>query len=236
MTRCLAVLCMMMLACGPAMAAAPIKATPAPSAAAAASTASAAPAKPAPTASAKPAPAATSAAPAASAAKATVAQASTSSASAPSTDAAFFSELGFKDWASAADAARALTILVSEGKEDVADFEAARTYLRNRGVLPDGWLDMAKADDPTEKGNLARLVCRALHIKGGLNMQLLGPLPRLALFECIYLELMVRGAENTHVSGSELVGVIDRCDRWRTGQLSSGPQPAQAKPAAEVKP
>lgn len=129
-------------------------------------------------------------------------------------DAQFFSELGYKDVATVADAARALAIFVSQGAESGADFAAAREYLRGQGVS-DGWLDGAQADNPLQKGHLASLVCRALGIKGGLWMCLFGPQPRLALRECVYLELMVRGAEYQHVTGGELVGVIDRADRFR---------------------
>ena len=171
------------------------------------------------------------------AAEAAPAKAAASAAAAPGSDAQFFAELGYKTAATAADAARAFTILVSEGKETGADYEAARTYLRSRGVLPDGWLNSAKAEDPLEKGHLARLVCRAISIKGGMWMRLLGPQPRLALRECVYLELMAIGPEYQYVTGGELVGVIDRADRWRVREANhEGPKaPAKPAPAAEVK-
>ena len=129
-------------------------------------------------------------------------------------DAQFFSELGYKDVATVADAARAMTIFVSQGAEAGADFAAAREYLRGQG-MSEKWLEEAQADELLQKGRLASLVCRALGIKGGLWMRLFGPLPRLALRECVYLELMIRGAEYQHVTGGELVGVIDRADRFR---------------------
>ena len=140
-------------------------------------------------------------------------------------DAQFFAELGFKDVATAADTARALTLLASEGKEAAADFETCRTYLRSRGILPDGWLDKAKADDPTDRGHLATLICRTLGIQGGLWMRLLGPQPHLALRECAYLELMITGCDYSNVAGGELVGVIDRCDRFRQKQAAEAAAP-----------
>jgi hypothetical protein len=154
-------------------------------------------------------------------------------AGADDSDARFFGELGYKDCATAADAARALVILVSEGKQRPGDFEACKAYLAQRGVLPEGWLDKAKADEPVEKSNLARLVCRAMGVKGGLWMRLLGPLPRLALRECIYHELMPGGADYAYVSGGELVGVIDRCDRWRAKETGRALPKLQTPPAAE---
>jgi hypothetical protein len=133
----------------------------------------------------------------------------------PESDAQFFAELGFKPVATASDTARALVVLVSEGKELGGDYDACRATLREHGVLPDEWLQDAAPDDPTTKGHLARLLCKALGLKGGLWMRLLGPQPRIALHECAYLDLMTRGAVYRHVMGGELVGVIDRADRFR---------------------
>lgn len=181
--------------------------------------------------------AAPNAAPAAKAAvtppaPATAPEKAAANAGADDSDARFFGELGYKDCATAADTARALVILVSEGKQRPGDFEACKAYLTRRGVLPDGWLDKAKADDPAEKSSLARLVCRAMGIKGGLWMRLLGPLPRLALRECVYHELMAGGADYAYVSGGELVGVIDRCDRWRAKETGRELPKLESKPVA----
>jgi len=148
-----------------------------------------------------------------------------------STDAQFFAELGYKDVALASDVARALVIFTSEGAESGADFEAARAYLHTKGVLPDGWLDKARPEDPIDKGHLATLVCRTLGIKGGLMMRLLGPVPRYALAECVYLELMARGADYCHVAGGELVGVIDRADRFRLAQAGKKPPELEGQPS-----
>jgi len=133
----------------------------------------------------------------------------------PETDAQFFAELGYKPVATASDVARALVVLLSEGKELGGDYDACRAILRERGILPDGWLDEAGPDEPATKGHLARLLCKALDLKGGLWMRLFGPVPRVALHECAYLNLMTRGAVYRHVEGGELVGVIDRADRFR---------------------
>jgi hypothetical protein len=136
----------------------------------------------------------------------------------------------------AADAARAMTIFVSEGRVGGGDFVADKQYLRDQGVLS-AWLERAAADDPLRKGRLATLLCRALQIKGGLWMRLFGPVPRYALQECVYLDLMVGGAEYAHVTGGELVGVIDRADRFRlkrAGQEVPELQPAP-RAAAEAK-
>lgn len=155
---------------------------------------------------------------------------------APSNDAQFFGELGYKDAATAADTARALVILISEGKEAGADFRASKAYLTRRGILPDGWLDKAAPEAPTTKGRLAVLICKALGFKGGIWMRLLGPLPRLALSECAYFEIMTPGCDYGHVTGGELVGVIDRADRMRsTGTEDEVPElKGQPSGAGEV--
>ncbi len=148
-------------------------------------------------------------------------------------DAAFFAELGYKDVASAADTARALVILMSEGRRSGGDFEADREFLAGRGVTT-RWLRRSRPTRPTTKGQLAALVCRALDIKGGLWMRLLGPVPRAALHECVYLDLMVGGAEYTHVKGGELVGIIDRADRFRLRQAGREPPKLEENLAEEV--
>ena len=159
----------------------------------------------------------------------------TAASGAPASDAQFFAELGYKDVANAHDAARALAILTSEGKECGGDFEKCKAYLQSRGVLPDGWLDKVAPEEPVDKSYLAVLICRSLNIKGGLWMRLFGPQPRLALRECVYHELMVQGAEYAHVSGGELVGVIDRCDRWRAKESGRELPKLSTPPATEEK-
>jgi hypothetical protein len=175
------------------------------------------------------------AAPAADPKATAAAKAPAAAGDASTSDAQFFAELGYKDVASAHDAARALVILTSEGKECGGDFEKCKAYLKGRGVLPDGWLDKVTADEPVDKSYLAALICRSLNIKGGLWMRLFGPLPRFALRECAYHELMVQGADYAHVSGGELVGVIDRCDRWRIKEAGRELPKLSTKPVTEEK-
>ena len=174
-------------------------------------------------------------APAAPAAKPAAAKAPAIAGGESASDAQFFAELGYKDVASAHDVARALVILASEGREGAADFDKCRQYLKGRGILPDGWLDTAKPVETVDKSSLASLVCRTLGIKGGLWMRLLGPQPRLALHECVYHELMMSGADYAHVSGGELVGIIDRCDRWRAKQSGRELPGLSTQPATEEK-
>jgi len=155
----------------------------------------------------------------------------------PDTDAQFFAELGYKPVATASDTARALVVLVSEGQELGGDYDDCRQWLRRRDILPDAWLSEAGPAEAATKGRLARLLCKALGIEGGLWMRLFGPQPRLALQECAYLDLMTRGATYRHVEGGELVGVIDRADRLRTtGSPEEIPklegEPSGAKEAA----
>lgn len=131
-----------------------------------------------------------------------------------------------------------MVILLSEGKETGADFEVAKAYLKDKGVLPDGWLDKAKADEAIDKGHLASLVCRALGIKGGWMMHLTGPIPRYALAECVYLEIMSSGADYARVAGGELVGVIANSDIYRLKLQGKTPPvlgPKNAPAAAEEK-
>ena len=120
--------------------------------------------------------------------------------------------------------------LLSRGQFDLRDAAAARDYLVGSKIARSGW--PTAADAPLTKGRLAYMVCQALGIKGGVTMRLFGPSQRYCLAECQYLELMTGGADYEHVTGGELVSVIDRADQYR----QSKGQAAEPQPAAQPQP
>jgi len=147
------------------------------------------------------------------------------------TDAEFFMALSYKQVAMMDDGYKAVALL-SRGQFDLRDAAAARDYLVGSKIARSGW--PATADAPLTKGRLAYMVCQALGIKGGVTMRLFGPSQRYCLAECQYLELMTGGAEYEHVTGGELVSVIDRADQYRQSkEQAAAPQPAaQPQPPA----
>jgi len=145
------------------------------------------------------------------------------------TDAEFFMALSYKQVAMMDDGYKAVALL-SRGQFDLRDAAAARDYLVGSKIARSGW--PTAADAPLTKGRLAYMVCQALGIKGGVTMRLFGPSQRYCLAECQYLELMTGGADYEHVTGGELVSVIDRADQYR----QSKGQAAEPQPAAQPQP
>jgi hypothetical protein len=145
------------------------------------------------------------------------------------TDAEFFMALAYKQVAMMDDGYQAVALLV-RGEFDLTDATAARNYLVERKIARRDW--PVAADSPLTRGRLAYMVCQALGIKGGVTMRLFGPSQRYCLAECQYLELTVGGATYEHVSGGELVSVIDRADQYKESKVSSGEAEAAAPAAA----
>jgi len=144
-------------------------------------------------------------------------------------DAQFFMLLACKPAATLGDGYRAVALLV-RGDNQLTDQAACRKFLVERSIARAAWGDDLKA--PLSKGRLAYLVCQALGLKGGLTMRLIGPTERYCLLECAYLNLMVGGTDYKHVTGVELVSVIDRADRYRAEHSPPAPKPADADPGA----
>lgn len=149
-------------------------------------------------------------------------------------DAQFFMLLGRKPVASLNDGYQAVAMLV-RGDGELLSPEACRALLVGRKVARASWGSDPKA--ALTKGKLAYMVCQALGIKGGLTMRLFGPSERYALFECLHLDLMVGGATYQNCTGGELVGVIDRADRYQREHKTPPPvtpseTPSSAAPGA----
>jgi len=122
--------------------------------------------------------------------------------------------LAFKKWGTNAEACSMILYLV-EGEDRGVTFEQKQQLLRVKGILPGEW-DLS-ATEPVRKGTLALMLCRALDIKGGLFMRLLGG-RRYAYREAVYLELMQGGSEREYLTGPEVVDVMGRVARMKQTQ------------------
>jgi hypothetical protein len=110
------------------------------------------------------------------------------------------------------DAFHAL-LLFADGKDDAADFPARLAALRDRG-----WLDESfngRAEEAATRGAVATLLARALDIKGGVTMRLLGPVDRYALRELQAIGLYPPSSPNQHFTGAQLVAVIGRAEDYQ---------------------
>jgi len=123
-------------------------------------------------------------------------------------------KLAFKKWGTNAEACSMMLYLV-EGEDQGETFEQKQQLLQSRGILPGDW-DLS-ATEPVRKGTLALMLCRALDIKGGLFMRLVGG-RRYAYREAVYLDLMQGGSEREYLTGPEVVDIMGRVARMKQTQ------------------
>jgi hypothetical protein len=123
------------------------------------------------------------------------------------------------------DAAFHGLLLYLENKDDSTDYVGRVATLKSRGMLPSGFNQ--PADAAIQRGTLAVALCRALQIKGGVTMRVLGPSERYALRELQFLGLYPPGSQQQTFSGNEYVGIIGRIEDYQRGN------PAD-KPASEL--
>jgi len=105
------------------------------------------------------------------------------------------------------DALKALVVLMDVDEEYI-DLNAQVAYAQAQGFLPK---HKAKAFDPMQplrRGEAAYLFHRALGIKGGLALHLLGPTERYALKELAFQGFLSGGRVNDLVSGEEFVQLV----------------------------
>jgi len=115
------------------------------------------------------------------------------------------------------DAFRGMLMLL-DGEDAAATFEARVQALQERDVLPAEWA--FQADRPLTRGRLAYMVHQACDVPGGVTLTLLGPTQRYCLRELQYRGFVGDGALYTPISGMEYVAVMKRADTYRrTGEL-----------------
>lgn len=102
---------------------------------------------------------------------------------------AFLLELYNKKVSSIADACRAISILLGREEQFVQKFNY---------------------QEPLRKGQVAYMLCKALDMKGGLWLRLLGLSQRYALRELVYERVMVPGNVQDFMSGKELISTLNQ--------------------------
>ncbi len=132
--------------------------------------------------------------------------------------AAYVRRMYEKDRATFGDACRSVLGFV-RGEPAEGDFAANEKDLLARSIVEENW---GGDSGPLTKGTLAFMLCKALGIKGGFTMSILGASRRYALREAIYLGLMPRGSPGQFVSGRELIDVITNAEIYKEkGTLES---------------
>ena len=116
----------------------------------------------------------------------------------------FLEGLSSKEYADHRDAAKVLTILL--GKEDeLTDFGLQRDFFVSSNLLSARKAGYFVAEAPVRRGLFAQMLMKALGIKGGLTLRVLGAYERYCLSELVYEDIMIPGSTREWMSGRELI-------------------------------
>lgn len=103
------------------------------------------------------------------------------------------------------DGCRGIAALLKISLPDPA-FEKLAQELQDRKIIRKGWQE--KPDAPLTWGKISYMLCRALKIRGGLIMTVVGPTERYAYRECIDKGLMPMGHKAKFLTGAELMAIL----------------------------
>ena len=113
------------------------------------------------------------------------------------------------------DMAKAITILMGVDEERI-DLNSQVAYLQQQGFLPK---QKARAFDPMQplrKGEAAYVFLRALGMRGGVALHVLGPTERYALKELAFRGFMAPGHVRDLISGDEFVQLMTQAAQYQT--------------------
>jgi hypothetical protein len=137
-------------------------------------------------------------------------------------------------------------LMFLDGDDPAGDYAGRVQALRARHMLPKGFNQ--PAEQAVQRGTLAVAILRALNIKGGLTLLVLGPTPRYAVRELVFMDLYPPSSPNQTFSGAEYLGIIGKVEDYqrqeraagtarRTGAGGAGaPVPAEPRPGVPAEP
>jgi len=125
--------------------------------------------------------------------------------------AAFLDRISSQDTITENDAMRG--ILMLDGADKAGTFKQRVDLLLGKNVLnPKGDYDASRE---LSRGKLARMICRACGLSGGIILRLTGSSERYCLRELQYRQMMTPGSASTKVSGMEFASVLTRADIYK---------------------
>lgn len=136
----------------------------------------------------------------------------------------FWHQLAEQPVASNDDAFHGL-LLYLDGDDKSADYAARVAALNSKNLLPAGF--SGAANDGIQRGTLAVVMVKALHIKGGWAMHAFGANPRYATRELQFLGLYPLSSPGQTFTGSEFLGIMGKFEdeqRARTPQVAASDQ------------
>jgi hypothetical protein len=106
-------------------------------------------------------------------------------------------------------------LLYVDGKDDAADYAARVNTLKARKMLPAGWNE--EPTDAARRGVIAVALMRVMKERGGITTTLLGPTPRYATRELMFMNVYPSSTPNQTFSGNEFVGIIGAVEDFQRG-------------------
>lgn len=105
------------------------------------------------------------------------------------------------------------SILFYCGKDNAQNYDQRVTRMKQDGFLSPNF-DGAENEAVT-RGQLAAVLARILKIKGGVMMQLFGPVPRYALKEMVALRIFPQSSTQQVINGAQLIDIIGRAEDYQ---------------------
>jgi hypothetical protein len=102
-------------------------------------------------------------------------------------------------------------LLLQDGDDSSADYAARVQQGVQRGWLPAGHGKLA--NEAARVGWMATAGCVVMDVRGGLSMRILGPVPRYATKELVFMEILPLRTENQVLTGAEFVDYLNRLQR-----------------------
>jgi hypothetical protein len=103
-------------------------------------------------------------------------------------------------------------LLFSDGEDSSTSYEQRLAAARERGWVTESWSEPANL--AMQRGVLARAIVLHCKIKGGVMIQMLGPVQRYCTRELQYMGMMGFGSEQQAVSGREYMGVLSKAQDY----------------------
>lgn len=140
-------------------------------------------------------------------------------------DLIYFIELTPKRITYGYDACKAIVVLMGVEYEYI-DLNSQTAFLKEKKLLPKKIESEFDPMQPLRKGVAAYMFCKALGIKGGITLRLLGMNQRYAIKELSYEGIMSSGNTNDIVSGEELVSIVTQAADYKSKrEQTSKPRP-----------
>jgi hypothetical protein len=125
--------------------------------------------------------------------------------------AAFLDRISSQDTITENDAMRG--ILMLDGSDKGGTFKQRVDLLVEKNILdPKGDYNASRE---LSRGKLARMICCACELSGGIILRLTGPSERYCLRELQYRQMMTPGSASTKISGMEFASVLTRADIYK---------------------